>query len=410
MKKNGMLLKMTLSAALAACLLTGCTSGELLSATEDMKANLMANGYFNKEISYSVADKETGETELLADEAYYEDLTDSELTLLSGEEKTPGEYRDFVKAQVLEMTEEDNKALSTCMDKLQADINELGFVIPYGAVTFIKTTMQERQGAGIYSTGNDICIGEEFLDLIKSGDEVDQNTAECMLSTELFRVISNNDHFFRDDMHRVLGFTVEEKEPDFSEEVRSRLVKDSPGTRYDSHATFTIDGAPTEGTVVLYTVKEPAAGENIYSVCKIGVVPFFNPVKIVPEEEIPDFYDVVGRNISNLTSVDDCLAWNFSYAVKFKDMDEAAQYFPNPSIVREMHDYLSAGDDTECVTGEDTPDGEGNLTDEELDALAMEVIRGEWGNGAERVERLTGAGYNASEVQKRVNEIMKALR
>ena len=39
-----------------------------------------------------------------------------------------------------------------------------------------------------------------------------------------------------------------------------------------------------------------------------------------------------------------------------------------------------------------------------VDEIANEVIRGEWGNGAERRERLTEAGYGYSEVQKRVNE------
>ena len=41
-----------------------------------------------------------------------------------------------------------------------------------------------------------------------------------------------------------------------------------------------------------------------------------------------------------------------------------------------------------------------------LDEIAKEVIQGLWGNGSERKERLTEAGYNFSEVQQRVNEIL----
>ena len=41
------------------------------------------------------------------------------------------------------------------------------------------------------------------------------------------------------------------------------------------------------------------------------------------------------------------------------------------------------------------------------DEIAKEVIAGKWGNGTDRKNRLTAAGYNASEVQKRVNEILK---
>ena len=39
--------------------------------------------------------------------------------------------------------------------------------------------------------------------------------------------------------------------------------------------------------------------------------------------------------------------------------------------------------------------------------LAQEVIQGKWGNGAERKDRLTAAGYNYSEIQAKVNELME---
>ncbi len=42
-----------------------------------------------------------------------------------------------------------------------------------------------------------------------------------------------------------------------------------------------------------------------------------------------------------------------------------------------------------------------------IDELAREVIRGNWGNGADRKNRLTSAGYDYSAVQKRVNELLK---
>ncbi len=41
-----------------------------------------------------------------------------------------------------------------------------------------------------------------------------------------------------------------------------------------------------------------------------------------------------------------------------------------------------------------------------IDTLAKEVIHGDWGNGAERKQRLTTAGYDYAAVQKRVNELL----
>ena len=41
------------------------------------------------------------------------------------------------------------------------------------------------------------------------------------------------------------------------------------------------------------------------------------------------------------------------------------------------------------------------------DEIAKEVIAGKWGNGSERKNRLTKAGYSYSEIQKRVNQLLK---
>lgn len=46
-------------------------------------------------------------------------------------------------------------------------------------------------------------------------------------------------------------------------------------------------------------------------------------------------------------------------------------------------------------------------TAKSIDTLAREVIRGDWGNGNDRKNRLTKAGYNYNAVQKRVNELLK---
>lgn len=58
----------------------------------------------------------------------------------------------------------------------------------------------------------------------------------------------------------------------------------------------------------------------------------------------------------------------------------------------------------------------GNIADEvnkrlnpkkSVDVIAKEVINGLWGNGSERKERLTKAGYSYSTIQKRVNKLLE---
>lgn len=45
-----------------------------------------------------------------------------------------------------------------------------------------------------------------------------------------------------------------------------------------------------------------------------------------------------------------------------------------------------------------------------VDVIAKEVVAGKWGNGSERKERLAAAGYNYTEVQAKVNELLGAKK
>ncbi|WP_295219177.1 N-acetylmuramoyl-L-alanine amidase [Ruminococcus sp.] len=63
-----------------------------------------------------------------------------------------------------------------------------------------------------------------------------------------------------------------------------------------------------------------------------------------------------------------------------------------------------------CKSGYFVFDANGNVvypTKKSIDEIAREVIQGKWGNGAERRNRLTNAGYDYNSVQKRVNALMK---
>lgn len=51
-------------------------------------------------------------------------------------------------------------------------------------------------------------------------------------------------------------------------------------------------------------------------------------------------------------------------------------------------------------------DSTGNSTSTDIDNVAQEVLQGLWGNGQERFDNLTSAGYDAQEVQDRVNSIL----
>lgn len=48
-----------------------------------------------------------------------------------------------------------------------------------------------------------------------------------------------------------------------------------------------------------------------------------------------------------------------------------------------------------------------NTPKKSVEEIAKEVIKGKWGNGADRKKRLADAGYNYAEVQAKVNQLLK---
>ena len=51
-------------------------------------------------------------------------------------------------------------------------------------------------------------------------------------------------------------------------------------------------------------------------------------------------------------------------------------------------------------------DSTDNSTSADIDSVAQEVLQGLWGNGQERYDNLTNAGYDAQAVQDRVNSML----
>lgn len=67
----------------------------------------------------------------------------------------------------------------------------------------------------------------------------------------------------------------------------------------------------------------------------------------------------------------------------------------------------AAGYDTYITTNSGTAVSVDTKPQKTVDELAREVINGKWGNGTDRKNRLTAAGYDYSAIQKRVNELLK---
>ncbi len=90
--------------------------------------------------------------------------------------------------------------------------------------------------------------------------------------------------------------------------------------------------------------------------------------------------------------------WDGNYIVKqAKHTVSQSGYTTQISLRKALNDNEQAVGSGESATG---------ASDSELEEIAMQVIRGDWGNGADRKSRLTEAGYDYSAVQSLVNKIL----
>ena len=67
------------------------------------------------------------------------------------------------------------------------------------------------------------------------------------------------------------------------------------------------------------------------------------------------------------------------------------------------YDAQAVQDRVNAILNDETPS---NSASSDLDSVAQEVLQGLWGNGQERFDRLTDAGYDAEEVQDKVNSLL----
>ena len=73
------------------------------------------------------------------------------------------------------------------------------------------------------------------------------------------------------------------------------------------------------------------------------------------------------------------------------------------SLTRAGYNAQAVQDRVNAILNDETP---GNSASSDLDSVAQEVLQGLWGNGQERFDKLENAGYDAQAVQDRVNSLL----
>ena len=143
-------------------------------------------------------------------------------------------------------------------------------------------------------------------------------------------------------MYGVLGFTVEEEDFVFSEEIQKMIVSNPDVEHLNAHAAFRINGEDKE-CVVVYALKRDfeKAGDDLFDVSRICLVPVDTLSVLYEADEAENFYEVFGRNTGYVIDPEEALADNFSYALIY-GLD--GKEYENPEIIEKIIALLRRDD------------------------------------------------------------------
>ena len=252
--------------------------------------------------------------------------------------KTGGNKRELVKfvtEQALDWTDAEKKAVSDAWQKLNRIVTAEGYNLPVpDEVKVMKTTMMEEGGAGGYTR-------EDFIVLQSGLDKSDPKDVELLLAHELFHVLTRRCPAFRKDMYALIGFKIADKEFEFPADLADKRITNPDVNRFDSYATFNIQGKPTDCTMAIFSSK-PYNGGSFFEYLTIGLLPVKDgkvvsengKTKVYKLSDATDFFDKVGRNTDYVINPEEVLAENFSMAI-FGSND-----FKSMKLIESIREYL----------------------------------------------------------------------
>lgn len=324
--------------------MVGCTGNEMNkeenSADSLTSENSSENGNSNQEInmgtiSYRFADAEEGIELRMANDSYFDKLTQNDLDYRTGKRgATLEDFKELAKKQGDTFTEEEKKAIEDSIARIESRFKEIGFNYPSNLdIIFVKNKMGDEFGAAAYTQNNQIYLEGDNLDFMKGIPKL----LDGMIVHELFHVLSRNNPDLRQALYDVFGFTIAD-EPNFTPEIRAILGSNPDVEKFDSYAMFNIEGKPTKAVVVTLLKKPYTDGQNLFDNFSTGIVPYNNPDKYYTIDEVSNFWDVFGENSAYVITTEEAIADNFTSAVIY-GMD--GREYKNPEIIQDILNVLA---------------------------------------------------------------------
>lgn len=301
---------------------------------------LMCSGC-SKKPALHIADRTEGQKLIRSCTDYYAGINEKSLQFfLQKKDGTIDEYIDYSASQVVEFSDDVQQYIRAFWGNLDKQMKARGLKLPdFDEITLVATTGEEVLGAGGYTHGTTIYLSSPMLDRMLEKDKT--NLIDMFLYHELFHCLTRSNRQFRADMYSIINFTLNDKEFDIPAELYSEMILNPDVEHHDAYAQFTINGEKKDCYLLFMTdsvFNEP--GDSFFSEMYSAVVPVDGSGSY-RMDEVPDFWEVVGKNTDYVEDPEECMATNFSYALTFGMDGPEGDGYASPEIIEAILDYLS---------------------------------------------------------------------
>lgn len=218
---------------------------------------------------------------------------------------------------------DDAALIDSLVSSINDTIRKYGFKLPLPKeIVLVKSTLEDEGGAIGYTRSSWIALSDKFSAQMSALERRD------LLLHELFHVLTRNSLDFKRKMYATIGFTVTDEELEYPADFKDRRISNPDVDRYDSYATFTVNGKPQKCAMLLYATRPYDKG-TFFSYLGIGFIPYDENMRPVQKDgatvvysykEIDNLYDKIGRNTPYIINPEEILADNFVIAFNNKSL------------------------------------------------------------------------------------------
>ncbi len=304
-------------------------------------------------INYHFASLSEGQQLLAANDEYYNSMSQSNIDWrMRRTGASLNELKDFAQTCVRDFTDEEKAAITRAVASIEETLNAMGATLPFpDDITFVRTTMEEESNAGAYTHKTEIYIGERILQKGIPHDGDDEATTESnrlyfnyAIAHELFHCLTRNSPKFRSQMYSLIGFTTMGSDFTFSPDIQNNILINPDVEHIDNYAEFTINGEKRNCELLVLFTKtwseayaEVGDEASFFDYNQAVLVPIDALDTYYPVDEVPDFWDIVGRNTDYVIAPEECLADNFGFTVVY-GLD--GKDYQTPELITSIYNAL----------------------------------------------------------------------